>query len=103
IPLELQRHHDLHERLWRRRGGERGSTAPRSSKEDTAVSPPPWAALSGHASRALPCLLLGVKRTLRGSASMSAFGTKRTSQPPRSMSAFGGKADIKFLAPNVCF
>jgi hypothetical protein len=31
----------------------------------------------------------------------SAFGTKRTFRHARSMSAFGGKADIKFLGPNV--
>ena len=34
-------------------------------------------------------------------AAMSAFGTKRTCQSLSAMSAFGGKADIKFLRPNV--
>jgi hypothetical protein len=44
IPLELQRRHDLHERLWRRRGGRMGST-PTTTEQGDARAPlsrRPW-------------------------------------------------------------
>jgi hypothetical protein len=39
IPLELQRRHDLHDRLWRRRGGGIGST-PTITEQGDARRPP---------------------------------------------------------------
>ena len=42
IPLELQRRHDLHDRLWRRRGGAIGST-PATPEQGDARAPLPAA------------------------------------------------------------
>jgi hypothetical protein len=42
IPLELQRRHDLHDRLWRRRGGGIGST-PTTTEQGDARPPLPAA------------------------------------------------------------
>ena len=38
IPIELQRRHDLHDRLWRRRGGGIGSTPTPTEQGDAAAS-----------------------------------------------------------------
>jgi hypothetical protein len=48
IPLELQRRHDLHDRLWRRRGGGIGSTPATTEQRDARAPHPRRRGLSNN-------------------------------------------------------